>query len=446
MVREVEATLRTGKELSDYIHNLSYKDLPVNIIHQAKRVVLDSLGTILMGVRKEEAQPIILFLNKLGGKKECTVAKSPLKTPCQWSAFANASYAQVHDCNDGHWDSAAFGGSAHPGRTAIPTALAVGEKLGSTGKEVITSLVVGYDVATKIRGVENRPPAATYSTAAIAAHLMGLEIEKIQFALGIAGYNAPRGFPSNLSYDTNFLRSGYQAKNGIEAAYLAEEGLIGPPMGDDRRLSTRFKDRGLGSEFEISNVYIKPWPTCRMTHGAIEAILKIQNDSSIEIRKIKEINIHQLTHGMYIKDSPVDFDSYYKTCQFNLSYIAAVTFMDGEVTEDQFTKERIADKATHELAKKVKITADESLDAIYPDKYRPTTVEIILQNGDLFTETIQNPYGDPRNTLDDDALFKKFVKWSGPSLTEDEAIAIKDVVWRLEKLDNLYELMDLISC
>jgi 2-methylcitrate dehydratase PrpD len=444
LVKEVEATLRTGKELACYIQNLSYKDLPINVIHQAKRVVLDSLGTILMGVRKEEAHPIVKFLQKLEEKNECTVIKSNLKTSCPWSAFANSSYAQVHDCNDGHRDSAAFGGAAHPGRTAIPTALAVGEKLSSTGKEVITSLVVGYDVATKIRGMDNRPPAATYSSAAIAAHLMDLEIDKIQFALGIAGFIAPKGFPSNLSYDTNFLRTGYQAKNGIEAAYFAKEGLIGPPMGDDRRLSTRFNDRGLGSEFEILNVYIKPWPTCRMTHGAIEAIIKIKNDTKIDLEKIKEINVHQLTHGMYIKDSPVDVDSYYKTCQFNLSYIVAVTLMDGEVTENQFTKERIADKATHDLAKKVKIIADESLDAIYPDVYRPTTVEIILKNGKSYTKTVQNPFGDPRNTLDDDALYKKFVKWSGPSLTEDEALAIKDIVWRLENLDNINDLMELI--
>ena len=95
-------------------------------------------------------------------------------------------------------------------------------------------------------------------------------------------------------------------------------------------------------------------------------------------------------------------------------------------------------------SKKVKIIADESLDAIYPDNYRPTTFEIILKNGKSYTKTVQNPYGDPRNTLDDDALYKKFVKWSGPSLTEDEALAIKDIVWRLEKLDNLNELMELI--
>jgi 2-methylcitrate dehydratase PrpD len=445
LVKELDASLRTGRQLAEYVHGLSFADLPDEVVHQVKRVTLDSLGTILMGLRKQEAQPVKSFLKGLGAKPECTVARASLKTACSWAAFANASYAQVHDCNDGHRDSAALGGSAHPGRTVIPTALAVAEKLGSSGRDVITSTVIGYDVATRIRGIAKRPPSATQSSAAVAAHLMGLEQEKTQFALSVAAFTSPKAFPESLTYDTNFLHCGYEAKTGVEAAWLAAEGFNGPPMGDDRKLSTRFRERGLGREYEIMDVYMKPWPTCRMTHGAVEAVLALREEAKIAPDDVEEIQIQQLTHGMYITESPVDVDSYYKTCQFNLPYIAAVALIDGKVTEAQFTRERIADKAVHDLAKKIKVKPDEDLDAIYPDQYRPTTVEVKTKKGEAYKKVVQNPYGDPRNTLDDDALYEKFRFWAGPSLTEEQARDIRDVVWRLDKLSSLSELMELIA-
>ena len=88
---------------------------------------------------------------------------------------------------------------------------------------------------------------------------------------------------------------------------------------------------------------------------------------------------------------------------------------------------------------------DEDLDAIYPDQYRPTTIEVKTKKGEVIKKVVQNPYGDPRNTLDDDALYEKFRLWAGPSLTEEHARDIRDVVWRLDKLSSLSELMELIA-
>ena len=207
MVKEIDKVLRVGKELSEYITGLSYEDLPSDVTHQAKRVILDSLGTMYMGARKEEASGIKGFLRSLGAPQECTVVGANFRTSLPWASFANASYAQVHDCNDGHREAAAYGGSSHPGRVAIPTALAVGEKLSASGREVMTAIVIGYDVAAKLRGMKDRPPASAYCSAAIASRLMGLDVDETRFAMGIAGYHSPRNFPQTRSLDTNFLRA-----------------------------------------------------------------------------------------------------------------------------------------------------------------------------------------------------------------------------------------------
>ena len=445
LVKEIESTLRVGRQLAEYVTSISFEDLPEKVVHQAKRALLDSMGTMFMGSRKEEANGISAYLKGLGANQECTIVGASFKTSCPWAAFANASYAQVHDCNDGHRESAAFGGSAHPGRVAVPTALAVGEKLSVSGRELIAAIVVGYDVATRIRSLKDRPPSSAYCSAAISSRLMGLDADRVRFALGIAGYHSPRNFPEKRGYDTNFLSNGYTAKVGIEAAMLAGEGLNGPPLGDDRRLSTRFAERGLGKEFEIMDIYIKPYPTCRMTHGSIDAILDIKKESDFDPSDVEEVTIDQVTHGMYIVDDKVDIDSYYKTCQFNLPYIAACVIIDGEVGERQFTRERIADPEVHELAKKIKVIPDEDLDAIYPEDCRPTLVEIKTRNGESYSKRISYPKGDPRNPLTDEELFEKFLRWAGPSITEERAHEIKQIIYKLERLDNVSEFTEVLS-
>jgi 2-methylcitrate dehydratase PrpD len=445
LVKEIEKVLRVGEELADYIQNLCFDDLPKDVVHQSKRVLLDSLGTIFMGLRKEEAIGVTNYVKNLGVSGKSTIVGASLKSKPAIAAFANASYAQVHDCNDGHRKAAAYGGSSHPGRVAIPAALALAEDIGASGEDMITAIVLGYDVATKIRGMKDRPPSSTYSTAAIASRLLGLDKDQIRFALGIASYNSPRAFPGNRGYDTNFLINGYHVKVGIEAALLAKEGLKGPPLGDDRRLSTRFKGRGLGKEFEIMNVYIKPYPTCRMTHGAVDGVLKIKNENGLEPDIVEEVRVHQLTHGMYITDDEVGPDSYYKTCQFNLPYIVACAITDGKVEDEQFTYERIADQKIHELADKIKVIPDESLDVVYPEETRPTTVEVKTIDGKTHTVRIDYPKGEPRNPLSDDELYEKFVRWSGTSLTPDKAKQIRETVYRLESLGDLSELCELLS-
>jgi len=444
MVKEVESALRVGKELADYIVGLSYDDLPPEVVHQVKRVILDSLGTMYLGTRKEEAAGIKTFLRGMDTPGECTVVGTGLRASASWAAWANAAYAQVHDCNDGHREAAAYGGSSHPGRVAIPVALAMGERLGASGKDIITAVAIGYDIAAKIRGMKDRPPSSAYSSAAIASKFLGLDADETRFAMGMAGYHSPKSFPQTRGLDTNFISNGYNAKVGIEAALLAKEGLNGPKVGDDNRLSTRFRTRGLGERFEVMEVYIKPYPTCRMTHGAIEAILELKKGNEITPDNVEEVRVSQLTHGMYITDEKVGPDSYYKNCQFNLPYIAAAAIADGEVSEAQFTRERIADTKLHELAAKVKVTADEGLDSIYPEECRPTTVEVVLKDGKTLTKRVDYPWGEPRNPLTDEQLLDKFARWSSPSISREKSEEIWEALLGLDGVEDISEFMGIL--
>jgi len=153
---------------------------------------------------------------------------------------------------------------------------------------------------------------------------------------------------------------------------------------------------------------------------------------------------------MYITDDEVDVDSYYKTCQFNLPYVVACAVADGEVGEEQFTRERIADPMVHRLAERVKVVPDETLDAVYPMNNRPTLVKVRTRECggggcETYTSRIDYPKGDPRNPLSDEELYQKFVRWSGSSITPEKAEEIRDIVNHLENLDDINNLTELLE-
>ena len=437
--------MRVGTELVRYVSDLSYGDIPKDVVLQAKRTVLDTLGTIYMGAHKEEAKGLLEFLRKNGDRPECTVVGANFKVSCASAAFANSTYSMVHDANDGHRDAAALGGTSHPGCIAIPTALAVGEKCALSGKEVLTSIVIGYDVMTRIRGMEKRPPSGAYGAAAIAGRLLELNGEQLLHAMGIAGYHGPSRFaPEEMGgYAVKFLAAGYQAKAGIEAAMLAKEGMTGPPLGDDKRLTKRFTTRGLGKEFEIMNIYIKPYPTCRMTHAAIDATLDLRRRHGIGASEVEKVMIHQLTHGMYVAKEKIKPDNSFIKAQFDIRYVTACALIDGEIEERQFTKERIADPNVHKLVEKIDVIEDEELDKTYPEA-RPVIVEVTTKSGRTYTSRVDYPKGDPQNPLTDKELFEKFKRWTGPSISNDQKEKIREAIFNLDEAKDLSTLMDLI--
>lgn len=446
MSREREKVMRLGAELVQYVSKFSYEDIPRDAVHQAKRTILDTLGTIYMGARKEEARGILEFLRQNAERQECTVVGGDFKVCCASAAFANSAYSMVHDANDGHRDAAAFGGTAHPGCIVIPTALAVGEKYSLSGKDVLASIVIGYDVMTRIRGMEKHPPSGAYGAAAIAGRLLKLNDEQLRYALGIAGYHSPSGFsPEEMGgYDVKYLANGYRAKAGVEAAMLAKEGMTGPPLGDDKRLTRRFTTRGLGKDFEIMNIYIKAYPTCRMTQAAIDATLDLRRRHRISASDVEKVSIHQLTHGMYVAKDKIKPDNSFIKAQFDIRYVTACAIIDGEVEERQFTKDRIADPEVHKLAEKIDVTEDEELDKVYPEA-RPVIVDITTKDGKTYSNRVDYAKGDPKNAFTDQELFEKFRRWTGPSISDDRKEKIRQAIFKLDEAKDLSGFMDLLS-
>ncbi len=441
-----------GQELATYIKELSYQDLPDEVVYQTKRLLLDTIATIHAGAREEFTQRIPAFISSMDNKSECTVIGRKQKANCLWAAFANASFSQVHDFNDGHKGAAIsllsaspiWGGCYHAARIVVPVALALGEKYALSGKEVLAAIVTGIDVAYKIRGVKHKPPSEVYATSAVAAKMMGHNETQILNALGIAGYMSPGKIGKGPSYDSDFLVHGYFAKNGIEAAILAAEGFKGPKLYDDSAFSTRFNEKGLWKDFEIMEVYLKPYPTCRVTHGPIDAVLELRKEKGIEAADVEQVEIRLLTQDMYVANKRMNTDSYYKSCQFNIYYPVACALIDGEVSLKQFTRERIADPLVHEFSRKIKAVSDEMLEVHYPEK-SSSIVNVRTKDGNVYTKLVEYPKGHPANPMTERELLDKFILCTKNEFSEDRVLQLRDATYHLDRMSSITELTSMLS-
>lgn len=433
---------KPGRDLAEFVTQLRFEDLPSDVVSQARRVLLEGLSWLYLGSRRPEAAALRSALETHAVPGACTVAAFEQPVSASWAAYANGALAQIQDCNDGQRVASVYGASYHPGRIVVPTALAACQQAGAGGEELLTAIVAGYEVAGRIRGLDPRPPADAYASAAIASRQMNLGPARMLHAMGIAGHLASPITGAD-PYDVSFLTIGNIARLGIESAGLAEQGLTGPPLENDSRLSPRRAGEGSGEDYQILHIYTKPYIGCRLVHGAVEAALGLRAEFDVNRRDVDRIVVRVIPEAHYVTGH-VDAASYYRTCQLSLAYCMACALIDGDVGEAQFTPGRIASRDVLDLHDRITVVTDESLDVDYPHDGRPTIVEVETVTGKILRWTGRYDKGEPENPLSDDELIDKFRRWAGPSLAEEQVDRLIELVWSVEDLGDLDPLARLL--
>ena len=211
-------------------------------------------------------------------------------------------------------------------------------------------------------------------------------------------------------------------------------GYEGPGLNDSTALSARYNTCGLGKEYQCMNMYFKPWPCCRKTHGAIDAALALRNEHGVKVEDIDAIRVFQQITGMYV-DAPFNENSDVNYGgQFSLQYTVACAFLDGDVTLRHFRwPDRKAPKQYVELGKKVKVIADNSLDghnAIAPNH---SIVEVDLKSGETLSLYCLYPLGSEPNGMSEEQRIEK-LRICAEDLTETEKDALVHWILTLDEV------------
>ena len=453
-----------SEQIADYICQLSYEDLPVKVVEHAKWVILDAIGVALASWDTPWSLAVYRSIRKKAGTPESTIFYFGDQVPDMSAALVNAMFIQSMDYND---DLSGI----HTGGILPPTAFAVGEPLLSSGKDIITSIVIGYDIASRLAEAINsqalfeygyQPSAILggFAAAATACKLHKLENKKTANAFGISG--------SFTGGTIEFLKEGTDTKRfniaksthaGIISTHLAKEGLTGPGsifegehgifqlMSNDNDPTRLIAD--LGSRFDILETSFKKFPFCDGAFCPLEAALTIIRENNLIIEDIEKLRFRIKSFLVpFLADYHGDSSRKYHPqnftdAQFSLPYIIALGILkDGDIRISDFTAENYHSPEILRLARKVSATGDKELDQVpFRPMAMPTLATIKMKDGKSFEKRVDYHRGDPRNPLSETEYIEKFKANVESKLKKEASARLMELTLGIEKLASISDLM-----
>jgi 2-methylcitrate dehydratase PrpD len=421
----------------DFISNTKYQALPSEVQYQAKRCFLDILGATLAGTTTPVGHLIARYAVDQHNGSEATILMTNHKASIVGATLANAFAANALDVDDGYRLI-----KGHPGANIFPAALAIAEKEGKSGEELLEAFIIGYEVAIRagliLHGIYSSYHGSgswgALGAAAAATKLLSLGRDEIHYALGIAEYHAPIT-PMMRSIDCPGMVKdgiGWGSMVGVSAALLAQKGFTGIDslLGNPEHENLINE---LGRRFEILNLYFKPYPCCRWTQPAVDGVLAIVYQRHIKPHEIKRVTVHTFraaTRMTVVKPRNTE------EAQYSLAYPVAAAIIDGEFGLKQVLGDRLEDEAILELADKVKIVFSDKLEDEFPERCL-CEVEIITDGNQSFRSGIMTAKGDPDIPLSDKELERKFRQLASSALDARKVQNLIETVWHLEELKDV---------
>src|SRR5205814_969265 len=271
--------------------------------------------------------------------------------------------------------------------------------------------------------------------------------------LGIAASSAGGLFAFvNGGGDIKRLHAGHAAREGLQAALLAEQGVEGPPDVIEARdgfmqafaFGRIDKARPIALPpavpFGITDCYIKPYACCRHIQPAVEALFGLLNDEQIATDDITRVEVE--TYKIAAEHAHTGWDDF-ASAQLSFPYMMGVAARFRGVKVEHFDEATRADPAFGEFAKKLSVTAPAEIDALYP-RLRPARVTVTTARG-KFTRQADEALGSRIVPFDDDALKGKFLELVGPVHGESEAKELIAQIWAIEECPDVRPLVEALA-
>jgi 2-methylcitrate dehydratase PrpD len=443
-------------QLAAYMAQARNMRLAPHVAQEAKHRVLDSLAAIVSGSHLPAGEMAIHFARAQGGVAEATVLTTDIRTSAVNAALANGMFAHADETDDFEPVT-----KAHPGSHVVPAALAMAEREGASGAELLAGVTLGYDLCCRfllalgpdlVRG-GHRSAEGTSSTmgaAAAAASLAKLNEKGMRYALSYAAQQVS-GIWSWVRdaghVEKAFDFSGMGARNGVTAAIMAQMGFTGvwDVLDGEHNaliaLSTEPKPEeiiaGLGTRFFITETSIKPYSVGYPIQAPLDAFLTLLREHKLTVDKVERIVVRLPEDGARIVNDRSMPD-------VNCQHIIAVALVDGAVSfEDSHSYERMADPRVVAAKGRVQLIADRAL--MDPAARRSGLVEVTLRDGHTISHFTRHPPGTKENPLSTERVNEKARSLMTPVLGAERTEEVIRRVNALEKLDDVRELRPLLA-
>ena len=441
-----------------YAAGVQFDALPASVVDCAKRLILDQLACQIGVSQKAWLRPAVSYVDSVGGKPESTIISSPNRSSAENAAFVNGSFGHGFEIDDAYPP-----GLLHPGAVIVPAALAVAERDGCSGRDLLRAIVLGYDVMGRVgkslsptqltRGFHPTSAAGPIGAAVAVGSLMGLTCEQMTHAIAISASSCG-GLTECYKSGGEIKRyhAGIAASAGVRAAGLARLGLTGPstilegPLGI-RAMTDTFTPEalteGLGEWFLVERVWIKKYCCNGMLHAPLDALEAIVARRRVVRKQIKGIVVgsnRQAPHEVGSSQAPKDIFR----LQFSMGYTLAMRIVFGDVGLQRFSEATLRHAELAALARRVTVGVDPVVDGYYPSKIGGR-VTIHFADGTSDDETIEDCRGTPNNPMSPEEMRVKVHAVAGLAMEVSNVDRLIELVDQLDSLPDVQPLSALLT-
>ena len=451
-----------ARELAKYSIGFTFQDVPADVVHQTKRIVLDTLGCAIGGYASDASRAIQELIIELRHPEEAMVFGSGMRTSCLNAVLANGAMVRYLDYNDTAFilQGETYRTGYHPSEI-IPAILALGERQHLSGKDVITAIIMGYDLSLAfLEGIGgtsiekrgwNGDTRGAYIMPLIAGKLLGLSDEQMENAVGIAAScHAVLGIldaPAEEYTMTKNIRFPTMSYASILAAMLAQKGFTGPAtviegqggfieavMNREYDLSKLINLKG---KFAIRETCIKSIIADFSSHGHLTATLNLVREHDIKPEDVAEVRITTSKRcAEHTGDPTKKYPKNKETADHSSYYLTSIAIVDRQIGPDQFTPEKYNAPRVRELIDKIILQGDPSL-----DKARPAGIsEILTKQGKRYSLRVTYPRGHARNPMTDTEVVDKFQSMASKYMSNEQMKQVVETVFALDELDDVGKL------
>jgi 2-methylcitrate dehydratase PrpD len=451
--------VKAEEKLVAFALDTRFEEIPADALRTVRYQILAIVGTTIAGATAEGCETAVQLYKELGGKEEATILVHGGRIPAHDAAFLNGVMARALD----FCDSMAPG--PHPGAAVIPAALAASELAGGcSGRDFIAAVAVGTEVASRLNlseaaydGFDPTGICVPFGAAAAAARILGLNQKELWNTLALTFNNCGGSFQSHVdgSLGVRFVQ-GRVAQSAVMCARLAAKGITGPRnflggvygyfhlYGKDLFRAEEVLT-GLGERYELMKLVFKKYPSCALTGGSTDVILKLIAEEDLSADSVERIDIsvppyaHKLVgHTFEVGENPK------VNAQFSIQYCVANALLRRGSKLIHFEADYVKDPAVIELTKRINVISDKGLET---RGHTPLDMRVTTRSGKEYLRGLDIAPGFPGNALtkeDHEQRFKDCFDFAGKPFPKERAAELLALIERLEKVEDVRTIIPLL--
>jgi 2-methylcitrate dehydratase PrpD len=434
----------------DFVARSHWNDIPASVRHEAKRSILNMIGTSLGAANHPDLERLIKLLAAVAGPPQATVLGRVARLDILNAAFVNAISANLLDFDDTHLDTV-----IHPSAPVAPPLLALAELRGSSGAQLIHAFVLGVEIECRLgnsvspshyaRGWHITATCGVFGAAAASARLIGLDAGSTTHAIGIAASQSA-GIAESLATGAKNVGIGNSARNGLLAALVAELGYTAAPraiegaqgwaraMGDELKLDALLA--GLGESWEITRNAYKPYPCGIVLHAVIDACFALRSTYALSAADVAAITVAGHPLLLARADRPVANE---RDGKISIHHSVAVVFLFGAAGVREYSDAVVTDPAVAAFRERVHAEIDPAIPV------GAARVSARTTGGKLFTTQVMHARGSLQLPMTDADIDRKVRDLASIGCPTCDIGRVIDAVWELDRADDVRSLMCLVA-